>query len=82
MRELLARGAAVDVAENDGATPLFIASQKNHFEVMRELLQRGAAVDAAMNNGATPLFIATARGHAAVAALIRAALARARRVRV
>ncbi len=31
---------------NDGATPLFIASEKGHLEVVRELLARGAAVDA------------------------------------
>ena len=46
MRELLARDAAVDAAINDGATPLFIASQEGHLEVVRELLARGAAVDA------------------------------------
>ena len=43
MRELLQRGAVVDAAENDGATPLFIASEKGHLEVVRELLARGAA---------------------------------------
>jgi ankyrin repeat protein len=31
---------------NDGATPLFIASQKGYLEVVRELRARGAAVDA------------------------------------
>ena len=44
VRELLARGAAVNAATNGGATPLFLAIQKGHFEVVRELLARGAAV--------------------------------------
>ena len=82
VRELLARGAAVDAAENYGWTPLLIASQRGHLEVVRELLARGALPGVAAHNGATALSRATARGHAAVAALIRAALARARRVRV
>jgi hypothetical protein len=37
VRELLARGAAVDTADNDGSTPLFIASSKGHLAVVREL---------------------------------------------
>jgi ankyrin repeat protein len=50
-------------------------------EVVRELLARGASPSTAANDGATALSRATANGHAAVAALIRAALARARRTR-
>jgi ankyrin repeat protein len=30
VRELLARGAAVDAARDNGATPLFVASQDGH----------------------------------------------------
>ena len=63
MRELLARGAAVDTANNRGATPLFIASKVGHLEVVRELLARGAAVDTASDDGATPLYIASQEGH-------------------
>jgi ankyrin repeat protein len=74
VRELLARGAAVDTARNDGATPLFIASKKGHLEVVRELLSRDASPGAVANNGATALSRATANGHVAVANLLRAAL--------
>ena len=81
VRELLARGAAVDAARNDGWTPLLMASQEGHLEVVRELLARGASPSTTANSGATALSLATARGHAAVATLIRAALARARRTR-
>jgi ankyrin repeat protein len=42
VRELLARGAAVDTARSCGVMPLFIASQRGHVEVVRELLGRGA----------------------------------------
>ena len=74
MRELLARGAAVDAAENDGYTPLIIASQKGHLGVVRELLARGALPGSAAHNGATALSVATANGHAAIGQLLRAAL--------
>jgi ankyrin repeat protein len=62
VRELLGRGAAVDAALSEGATPLFVASEKGHLEVIRELLARGASVDAAADDGATPLFIASQEG--------------------
>ena len=73
VRELLARGAAVDTADNDGNTPLCIASWKGHLEVVRELLTRGAAVDTARNDGATPLYLASLKGHLEV---VRELLAR------
>jgi hypothetical protein len=63
VRELLARGAAVDAALNDGRTLLLIASEAGHLEVVRELLARGAAVDAARDDGATPLLVASQKGH-------------------
>jgi hypothetical protein len=55
VRELLARGAAVDTADNRGATPLLIAGQIGHLTLVRELLARGAAVDTADSSGRTPL---------------------------
>jgi ankyrin repeat protein len=64
----------VDAARNDGATPLLIASQKGHLEVVRELLSRGANPRAATTNGESALSLATGNGHKAVAKLLRAAL--------
>ena len=75
MRELLARGAAVDTAADDGWTPLYVASAEGHLEVVRELLSRGAFPGLAAHNGATALSAATANGHPAIAQLLRAALA-------
>jgi ankyrin repeat protein len=63
VRELLARGAAVDAAIYGGWTPLLVAILKGHLEIVRELLARGASVDAAMNGGATPLYVASQMGH-------------------
>ncbi len=73
VRELLARGAAVDAVEDAGCTPLYIASQNGHLEVVCELLARGALPGVAATNGATALSRATANGHAAIAQLLRAA---------
>ena len=44
---LLANGAAVDPAMDDGATSLFSSCQSGHLEVARMLLAGGAAVDQA-----------------------------------
>jgi ankyrin repeat protein len=52
----------------DGATPLFIASQNGHIhsDVVNILLRNGAGVNVAMNDGTTPLFIASQNGHSDV----------------
>jgi ankyrin repeat protein len=78
VRELLARGAAVDTANlKHGWTPLRVASWKGHLEVVRELLARGASPGLAANDGSTALSHASTNGHAAIAQLLRAALAAA-----
>jgi ankyrin repeat protein len=41
---LLAAGANADVPRNDGATPLWIASQMGHDHIVKILLQNGAYV--------------------------------------
>lgn len=48
----------------DGGTPLFVACQCNHEDVVAELLSRGADIHAQMIDGATPLFITAQNGHA------------------
>ena len=64
MRLLLEGGAAVDLASNVGATPLYVACRNGHAECARLLLVvAGAAVDLAMNDGATPLLTACYKGH-------------------
>ena len=81
VRELLAQGAAVEAANINGVTPLFIASEKGHLEVVNALLSRGAAVDSVLMVsasaphfvGSTPLYVASHFGHAGV---VRALLLR------
>ena len=75
VRELLARGAAVDAAMNDGWTSLHFSSLKCQLEIVRELLSRGANPRLVTNGGSTALSIATHKGHAAVVQLLTAALA-------
>ena len=42
MRALLAANATVDLANNDGRTPLLFATYKGHVEVVRLLVHAGA----------------------------------------
>jgi len=45
----------VEIANNNGWTPLNSAAFEGHEEVFRELLKDGASVEGANNNGWTPL---------------------------
>lgn len=47
----------------DGGTPLFVACQCNHLEVVEELVSNGADVHCQMVDGASPLFISSQNGH-------------------
>jgi ankyrin repeat protein len=52
-------GADVTVANNDGITPVYIASQEGHLEIVKYLTESGADVTVANNNGRTPVYIAS-----------------------
>ena len=58
-------GAKKDQGTADvGATPLFIAAQRGHLEVVRLLVESGANKDQGLTDvGTTPLFIAAQNGH-------------------
>lgn len=47
----------------DGGTPLFVACQCNHQDVVEELLNHGADIHSQMIDGATSLFITAQNGH-------------------
>ena len=64
-------GVDVTQAEDDGETPLCIASQKGYAEVVSLLLgKEGVDVNQARNDGVTPLFRASQEGHAEVVSLL------------
>ena len=44
---LLSKGAAINLADKDGITPLHTAIQERHKEVVELLLSKGAAIDLA-----------------------------------
>jgi hypothetical protein len=66
---LLDGGADANKARpDDGATPLLLAAQGDHVEVVRMLLDGGAdANKARTDDGTTPLLIAAEKGHVGVA---------------
>jgi ankyrin repeat protein len=70
---LIAAGAKVNQAMDDGSTPLRMACQKGHTEIAAALLAAGAKVNQAADDGSTPLFIACQEGHTEVVAALIAA---------
>jgi ankyrin repeat protein len=54
---------------DNGMTPVYVASQEGHLEVVRELLGSDADPNMASDDGSTPLSIATKRRHIKVVQL-------------
>ena len=60
-------GADINKAEDeDGCTPLYVASEYGHVEVARALVEGGADITKATNAGSTPLQIATDKKHSEI----------------
>ena len=74
VNQLLARGAYVDAKNDDGNTPLIIATWRGHTEIVRDLIAGGADVNALEHiYGGPPLIIAAWRGNTGIVqALIKA----------
>lgn len=73
VKEMLDKGAYVNVRDPEGRTPLTEAAWEGHVEVVKLLLERGANANARKNDGTTPLSIATGRGHKEIAELLKKA---------
>lgn len=72
-RTLIERGVAVDAGDYDGWTPVMIAADEGHEEIVELLIEAGADVRAKDKTGATSLHWASRSGHAEVVErLIRA----------
>ena len=63
---LKVKGIDVNQADKDGCTPLYIATQKGHLDVMKSLYACGANTDVVLtsgeNKGATMLWAAAWNG--------------------
>jgi ankyrin repeat protein len=73
-RLLVDSGADIDKADKDGDTPLHVASQQGHKEVVKALLDLGADATLARIEGITPLQTAKEYNHLEIVALLEAAL--------
>ena len=63
VKELLGKGAYVNVRDPDGRTPLTEAIWSNNVELVKLLLEHGANPNSKKNDGATPLSIALGRAY-------------------
>jgi uncharacterized protein len=73
VRELLDKGAYVNVRDPEGRTPLTEAAWNNHVETVKLLLDKGANPNAKKVDGATPLSIATTKRHKEIVELLKKA---------
>ena len=67
---LLQHRADVNLARNDGVTPLFLAAQVGSVELTQVLLVHGTEVNQANKSKSTPLHQAACHGHVTVVRLL------------
>lgn len=70
VRRLLAAGAAVNVRQQGGYTPLHEAAQRGHLEMVRLLLEHHPDVTCRTDDGKTAVDLARAAGHDDIVALL------------
>jgi ankyrin repeat protein len=67
---LLEHGAAIDAADGNGDTALYIAARNGHEAVVGLLLEYGAGIEATSYDGYRPIHAAAVSGHEAVVELL------------
>lgn len=71
VKELIACHQALVNEQNEkGATPLFLACQYGHLEIVQLLIDNKAEIELAKHNGSTPLLAACYNGHLSTAELL------------
>ncbi len=70
VKDLLEKGADVEVKDEKGWTPLMWACAKGHADVARLMIENGADIEAKSEDGSTALMFACWKGHADVARLM------------
>ncbi|MCP4370086.1 MAG: hypothetical protein GY797_18520 [Deltaproteobacteria bacterium] len=68
--KLLKSGADVNLINENGYSPLYMASMDGHAEIVKLLLEAGADVNKASTNGITPLYSASVAGTIKVVRLL------------
>src|SRR3989338_703850 len=53
----------VSYRDQDGRTPIYVASRDGHHQVVQTLLESGAHKNATNKNRTTPIYIAAQNGH-------------------
>ncbi|KAJ3616119.1 hypothetical protein Zmor_012053 [Zophobas morio] len=59
----MAKNVKIDVLSQDLVSPVFLAAQNGHFEVVKFLVERGASVDTADDQGDAPVIAAASGEH-------------------
>jgi ankyrin repeat protein len=67
---LIDGGAALNVADEDGETPLHRACWEGHGSIVRMLIDGGADLNVAGIDGLTPLHMASGAGHESIARML------------
>lgn len=70
IKELLAAGADPNMPDKKGLTPLMLATQKKHKDIIEFLLSHNADVNAKLNHGFTALFYPCMFGGADIAKIL------------
>ena len=70
VRFLVEKGAKVDAANQDGATPLIAACDYGLFQLADYLISKGANVNATIKSGQTALYLATFGSHTNIVELL------------